>query len=178
MTLNDLAREIHKNACDHGWWGDLSDYRQPFGDLVATPEDTEAVSPIRRNFGEVLALIHSEVSEALEEYRDGRAPTETHYKWELPADFPYEVSARATGWYVRSDHPGSNAKLLNREQFLNLLRIHKVPLKPEGVPSEFADIIIRVLDACAAYGIDIDAAIAEKMAYNATRPYKHGGRVI
>lgn len=177
MSLNDLAREIHKNACDHGWWGDLSDYRQPAGDLVATPEGTEAVSPIRRNFGEVLALIHSEVSEALEEYRDGRAPTETHYKWSLPANFPFDVTMTPDGWNVAPKAMYGTSRDLDQPQFLNLLRIHKVPLKPEGVPSEFADIIIRVLDACAAYGIDIDAAIAEKMAYNATRPYKHG-RVI
>lgn len=46
-------------------------------------------------------------------------------------------------------------------------------MKPEGVPSEMADIIIRVLDACAAWGIDIDEAIEDKMRYNRTRPYKH-----
>lgn len=46
--------------------------------------------------------------------------------------------------------------------------------KPIGVPSEMADIIIRVLDACAAWGIDIDRIMEEKMHYNKTRPYKHG----
>jgi len=28
------------------------------------------------------------------------------------------------------------------------------------------------------YGIDLEAAIAEKMEYNKTRPFKHGGKVI
>lgn len=46
--------------------------------------------------------------------------------------------------------------------------------KPEGVPTEMADIIIRVLDACYVWGIDIDATVKEKMAYNDTRPYMHG----
>ena len=46
--------------------------------------------------------------------------------------------------------------------------------KPIGVPSELADIIIRVLDASAAWGIDIDAAVREKTAYNAQRERLHG----
>lgn len=49
--------------------------------------------------------------------------------------------------------------------------------KPEGVPVELADLFIRVLDTCAFYGIDIDAAIEAKMAYNAGRSYRHGGKV-
>jgi len=46
--------------------------------------------------------------------------------------------------------------------------------KPEGVPSELADIIIRTLDAAAFWGVDIAAAVAEKMEYNDRRPPKHG----
>lgn len=47
-------------------------------------------------------------------------------------------------------------------------------LKPDGVPSELADIIIRVLDICGAWDVDIDEAFRLKMAYNATRPERHG----
>jgi NTP pyrophosphatase (non-canonical NTP hydrolase) len=47
MNLNEWAKKIHKNAVDHGWWD----------------ED--------RSFGETVALCHSELSEALEAYRDG-----------------------------------------------------------------------------------------------------------
>lgn len=46
--------------------------------------------------------------------------------------------------------------------------------KPEGVPSELADAVIRVLDFCGAEGIDLAGIIEEKLAYNATRGYKHG----
>jgi NTP pyrophosphatase (non-canonical NTP hydrolase) len=46
MKIKDVAREIHEIAKSHGWW-----------------EDGE------RNFGEIIALIHSEASEALEAYR-------------------------------------------------------------------------------------------------------------
>ena len=49
MTVNDYAREVHENAVAHGWW-----------------EGGE------RSFPEIAALIHSEVSEALEEYREGK----------------------------------------------------------------------------------------------------------
>lgn len=46
-------------------------------------------------------------------------------------------------------------------------------LKPEGVPSELADIVIRVFDLAAALGIDMASIIEEKHAFNTTRPYKH-----
>lgn len=46
--------------------------------------------------------------------------------------------------------------------------------KPEGVPSELADILIRVGDLAGAFGIDLEAAVIEKMGYNATRAYRHG----
>ena len=47
MTINEIANEIHENAVAHGWW------------------ESE------RPFGEVIALCHSELSEALEAYRCG-----------------------------------------------------------------------------------------------------------
>lgn len=50
--------------------------------------------------------------------------------------------------------------------------------KMEGVPSELADVVIRVMDVCEHYGIDLEAAIIEKHNYNKTRPYKHGGKKL
>lgn len=48
--------------------------------------------------------------------------------------------------------------------------------KPEGLPSELADIVIRVFDLAGSLSIDLETAIVEKMAFNATRPHRHGGR--
>jgi NTP pyrophosphatase (non-canonical NTP hydrolase) len=50
------------------------------------------------------------------------------------------------------------------------------PFKPEGVPSELADTVIRVFDFCYTEDIDLGAIIAEKLAYNRTRERMHGGK--
>jgi hypothetical protein len=111
--LNELAKEVHEIAVEHGWW------------------ETD------RNFGESLALIHSEVSEVLEDWRKGRELNVIHWKENWDGD-----------------------KVIRN--------------KPDGIPIEFADIIIRILDLCAYYNIDIETAIKEKIAYNRERPYRHG----
>jgi NTP pyrophosphatase (non-canonical NTP hydrolase) len=51
----------------------------------------------------------------------------------------------------------------------------KLP-KPEGYGSEAADILIRLLDQCDRDGVDLVAEFDRKLAYNATRGYKHGGK--
>jgi len=50
----------------------------------------------------------------------------------------------------------------------------KGPFKPEGLPSELADIVIRAFDNAEIEKIDLAAMIAEKIRYNATRPAMHG----
>jgi len=105
--LNELSEQIHETAVEKGWWNE----------------------PIR-SFPEQLVLIHSEVSEALEQFREGHEPSAYYF----------------------------------------------VDGKPEGIPTELADIIIRVLDTCAYYGIDIDSFMALKLKYNEGRSYRHGGK--
>lgn len=48
--------------------------------------------------------------------------------------------------------------------------------KPEGVPVELADLIIRVCESSHKRGIPLQRAIVEKQAYNRTRPHRHGGK--
>lgn len=50
--------------------------------------------------------------------------------------------------------------------------------KMEGVPSELADIVIRVMDMCQYYGIDLQRVIEEKHLYNIKRPFRHGGKKL
>lgn len=50
--------------------------------------------------------------------------------------------------------------------------------KPEGVPSELADTVIRIFDFCYTEKIDLGAIIAEKLAYNRTREQMHGGKKL
>jgi NTP pyrophosphatase (non-canonical NTP hydrolase) len=50
--------------------------------------------------------------------------------------------------------------------------------KPEGLPAELADVLIRIGDLCGALGIDLEEAVSAKMAYNLTRTHRHGGKAL
>ncbi len=49
--------------------------------------------------------------------------------------------------------------------------------KPEGVPSEIADIVIRAFDFADEAGFSLIDVILEKLAYNDTRAHMHGRQV-
>ncbi|MCK9479771.1 MAG: hypothetical protein M0R40_09800 [Firmicutes bacterium] len=48
--------------------------------------------------------------------------------------------------------------------------------KPQGVGSEYADIVIRVCHYSALLGIDLQAEILRKMDYNEKREHRHGNK--
>lgn len=56
--------------------------------------------------------------------------------------------------------------------------LHEGPCKPEGVGSEAADVLIRLLDTCERHNLDLRAEYERKISYNRTRGYKHGGKIV
>ena len=44
----------------------------------------------------------------------------------------------------------------------------------KGLEVELADAVIRIMDFTQGKDMDLDNTIAEKLAYNTTRPYLHG----
>lgn len=131
--LNHLAKLAKQIADEHGFGG------------KSVPED--------------VVLMHSELSELLEDYRDGRKPGEMFYEdrdgtlhgemWPEGYSPDVPVSERGIG-----------------------------PRKPVGIPSELADVVIRALHFAADHNINIETAVREKMTYNAHRPFKHGGKLL
>jgi NTP pyrophosphatase (non-canonical NTP hydrolase) len=108
MNISELVYDAHAMSKSKGWY------------------DPDVGTP---NIPEKLALVHSEVSEALEDYRNGIMTT---YK----------------------DENG----------------------KPHGFATELADVMIRLADLAGYLNIDLETEIAEKMAFNATRSHRHGGK--
>lgn len=114
MKMNKFAAEVHQNAVEHGWWDE------------------------ERSFGEIIALCHSELSEALEEYRAKRPMVY----------FVVEMDDGKGGTYlaIRED-------IISKEDFAGE--------KPEGIAVELADCIIRILDWYGKEGLDTDALLLE-----------------
>lgn len=144
MNLNVLAAQIHRNALEHGWW--------PEPNLLGSTERYDAEFPGK------IALVHSEVSEVLEAFRDHHEPRKV---WLEKDGVVYDRT---------KDSPETHG-------FTDFERV-QTGWKPEGIPVELADVLIRVLDMCAAYGINIEKAVKLKMEYNLTRPHKHGGKKL
>lgn len=116
-VINAMAERVMQVNTDNGWFQD------------------------GRTFGEDVALLHSEVSEMLEAYRE---------------------------WGIADMTAGEAVGFINGQ----------IIPKPEGIGSEMADVLIRLLDTSYRYNIDLYAEFNRKLNYNTTRAHRHGGKKL
>lgn len=139
--LNELAKEINDNAKAHGWW----------------EKD--------RKLPEIIALCHSELSEALEEYRNNK-----------PMDYRYcDTGSNNRKLDICCKDNGICYTFAPKENNEDICEY--VVEKPEGIAVELIDCVIRILDYLATTDINIDEVMKEKMDYNKSRPFRHGNKV-
>lgn len=119
VNWNEFAIAVHKNAVEHGWWEN------------------------QRSFGEIVALCHSELSEALEEFR----------------------AKRPMVWYACTEADPEKPCLPESEydcqNFGEEACCKYRSAKPEGIAVELADCIIRILDWFGKEELDVDTLLEE-----------------
>lgn len=123
MTIFEMARNVHENAVQHGWW------------------DGE------RDIYQIIALIHSEWSEALEEARAGRGIV-----WYNCNEVSYELNPCTVQDETDCLHYHNQDGCEYRSK------------KPEGIAVELIDGVIRILDLFGAEGLDFHDAESGKPA--------------
>lgn len=121
MNIKEIQREIHQVNVEKGFWED------------------------RKNVGEVLMLIVSELGEALEAHRASRKALVELF----------------------------DAKAIDRTEAADYQADFEQCIK-DTFEDEIADTVIRIFDMCEGFGIDLERHIELKLEYNKTRPYKHG----
>jgi hypothetical protein len=98
------------------------------------------------------------------------------------------TTAVAKGWWEDTDRPmgdqfaNFHAELSEAwEEYRAGHPLHEIRLdahgKPDGFVVELADVFIRIADTLGAYGLEtaFRDALEAKLAYNTTRPHRHGG---
>lgn len=167
QVFRQLQREAWENSEAHGWhkeealYSELTKVLEERGGSL--PPDVEALLHKVRDTtmgGErtkgvpvlsKLALITSEVSEALEVFRN-KAFTSLNQCYEVDGE-----SLELRPYNDRAD-PNELAK-------------------SEGFGAELADVQIRLLDLAEELKVDLASATARKMRFNRTRPFRHGGKL-
>lgn len=128
----------------------LRDYGRMFNENAV--EKGFVVPGHPRSMDRIVSLLHSEISEAYEQFRDGR-PT----------------------LYVFG--PAGEAIELGPSLSVDDLMRVAGGRKFEGVAAEFADLFIRLLQSSEELGVDLASAVEAKHLYNRTRPHMHGGKL-
>lgn len=144
VNLNDLRDRVH--AANAKWW-----------------QNVDTGKPLKRNKGELLALIHSEISEALEGERKSKSVLCPHCKSDRTVHIGLELESGHI-WKC----------LVCQKEHIGPQPIH-VFLMDDKLPHrkmaevELVDALIRILDYAGGFGYDLQGAFEEKMAYNAKR---------
>lgn len=174
MDFNEIKKDIHENAIQHGWWEG------------------------ERRREEVIALIHSEWSEALEAYRNGEGIYyEDAGNDNKPEGIGVELidgcirildAAAAWDMPVWENNANYDRKLERHWAHLDIVtiicKLHRLTSLVYVEPSSAGDLMC--FDTCIgivwtwikAQGFDPDKILMAKHEYNKKRPYKHGGKVI
>lgn len=173
-----LQEESYRIAEEHGWHND------------------------GRDFHDYIALMHCELSEAVEAFRVDQDFTKVYYVNGKPEGVPIELAdlliriadttkqlgrdlaedIKASEYWTefRGDCMGPRLiKMINYAHKLTCqLQSEQESRRHSQVPRMFGDICLYVVQWCEANGVDIEAAVEIKHKYNETRPYRHGGKAI
>lgn len=176
LNLEDLCRMSHEMAVSKGWW---------------IEGETRSLTDIFNNF-------HAEISEAWEEYRAGKMAT--HYSdGGKPEGFYVELAdllIRVADWVGsvgpqfdcttgfrevdEADQPAGYSELIEK--------LHKICVEVrracegDSVTAALAHVLLFYVRDVMFFtagkrGINLWSVINEKLAYNATRPHRHGNKL-
>ncbi|MEM6397496.1 MAG: hypothetical protein AAF741_14195 [Bacteroidota bacterium] len=123
-NLNNVAREVQRRNVEKGFYEK------------------------EKNIGEMIALMHSELSEALEADRKNRYAKADNETWDMLDESPSEAD------------------------FMDLFR----ETVKDTFEDELADAFIRILDMAGYLKIDLERHVEYKMRYNQGRQKYHGKR--
>lgn len=139
--IDAAMRLAHETATNAGW------YRDP-----------RTGQPIDRNFGEVVALMHSELSEALEAHRKRLMDDKLPHRNGMEAEFA-DVNLRIFDTAAACGHRLGGA----------LLAVNSLLRQFSLEEARFALAVFHTLAASKAMGFDLAGALIEKNRFNRTR---------
>lgn len=159
-TLSEWQAEVRQVNEEKGWF------------------DTE------RSFGDEAALLHSEVSEMFEAFREHGTDDFSGLRFTSEPNYGIRAaeSVAAIGRFEKVRYQVLEGTYegepfaFTRDELLALAA--DGISKPEGVGSEAADLLIRLLDVAERYEIDLEWEVTRKLAYNRTREHRHGGKRV